>query len=78
MERLEKNATIKGDGKNIVKARPRFAAVAALTMSGWVCGILTLIVWAINGRVPWAVPIICAPIFAFLGYGIVKALPNIK
>ena len=45
---------------------------------GWVCGIAVAVIYAIVGRIPWSVPIICAPIFAFMMYGLLKTLPNVK
>lgn len=61
-----------------VMAKTSFVVLVAMMCCGWAAAILTLIIWAIDGRVPWAVPIICAPIFAFLAYGLIKTVPNIK
>lgn len=49
-----------------------------MVMVGWASGIVVAVILAMVGRIPWSVPIICAPIFAFMLYGLLKALPNIK
>ena len=68
----------KSDGQRHVMKKPVAAVTIAIVIGGWVCGIVIAVIFAIIGRIPWSVPIICAPIFAFLGYGLIKAVPNIK
>src|SRR5579859_1389498 len=42
------------------------------TLAGWVCASLFTIYMATTKQLPWSVPIICIPVYAFLALGVIK------